>query len=246
MPDPAPGHAPPDTRLYAIGDIHGRLDLLEALLARIAADAATAKAARRQLIFVGDYIDRGPDSRAVVERVASGPPGTPEWRGFEWVALRGNHEAMLLSFLDDIEIGPVWLSEPNGGMATLASYCGGGRPAGDMLTLQRRFRAALPDAHRAFLARLPLSHRAGGYFFAHAGVRPGVPLDGQDAEDLMWIRGAFLDSRTDFGAVVVHGHTIVREPEVRPNRIGIDTGAFFSNRLTALVAEGEWRGFLAT
>jgi serine/threonine protein phosphatase 1 len=235
---------PPGTRVYAIGDIHGRADLLDQLLDRICQDARLSRAGRRVLVFLGDYIDRGPASRQVIERVIAGPPSGPGWAGFHWVGLRGNHEDAMLRFLDDPRAGPVWLM--NGGTAMIDSYAGGDAALDmdDMPRLQERLRRRLPEEHRAFLAGLPLSHVEGDYFFAHAGVRPGIPLDRQDPEDLMWIRQAFLGSSADFGKVVVHGHTITPVPEIRSNRIGIDTGAYRTGRLTALVLEGAERRFL--
>lgn len=247
-PDMMPAaRTPPDTRIYAIGDIHGRKDLLDHLLELIAADAARSRARRRLVVFLGDYVDRGLQSRAVIETVRAGPPSLPEWERFRWIALRGNHEDLLLRFLDDIEVGQVWLAEGNGGMATLFSYIGK-RIAQyrDAYSLQDAFRRSLPRPDRAFLEGLPPCHSEGDYFFVHAGVRPGVPLGLQASDDLLWIRGEFLTSNADFGKIVVHGHSISRVPQERRNRIGIDTGAFMTNHLTALVAEGDWHGFLST
>jgi serine/threonine protein phosphatase 1 len=233
-------------RLYAIGDIHGRKDLLDRMLGMIAADGRLSKAPRKLVVFLGDYIDRGPESRAVIETLAAGPPPTPDWAGFRWLALAGNHESMMLRFLDDLDVGVVWLSGSNGGLATLQSYIGELPQPSGLRTLQDLLNRALPPEHRRFLGGLPASHQEGGYFFAHAGVRPGIPLQHQQRQDLLWIRGEFLGSSVDYGKLVVHGHTITTHPEQKPNRIGIDTGAFFTGRLTALVAEGDWRGFLAT
>jgi serine/threonine protein phosphatase 1 len=223
---------PADSRIYAIGDIHGRLDLLEQVEGLILDDAAAAPERRKVVVYLGDYVDRGPDSRAVVERLAHRP-----LPGFEAIHLRGNHEAMMLDFLSDIEVGPGWMW--NGGGATLESY-GVATPkpwtdAAQLEVARRRLATALPDDHRAFLIRLGLAHHEGDFLFAHAGIRPGVPLDAQDAHDLLWIREDFLYSRADHGAVVVHGHTIVDAPTRRHNRIAIDTGAYLSGRLTCLV-----------
>ncbi|MBF0393209.1 MAG: serine/threonine protein phosphatase [Alphaproteobacteria bacterium] len=231
--------APRGSRLYAIGDVHGRIDLLDRLLALIEADAATSPAARRVVVFLGDYVDRGPCSRQVIDRLAAGPPP-----GFEWIALDGNHEAMMRSFLEDPSTAPAWLR--NGGDATLASYVGASPRIGDIpADLRGALAEALPGAHLRFLSRLGPSHVEGGYFFAHAGVRPGVALESQSRDDLLWIRGPFLDHEGSFGRVVVHGHSIAPRPVDRHNRIGVDTGAYASGRLTALVAEGDWHGFLA-
>lgn len=235
---------PEGTLLYAVGDIHGRSDLLDRMLDEIAHDAAAAgDATTRILVFLGDYVDRGPDSHGVVERLVSGLP-----EGFETHCLKGNHEGLLLDFLDDPASLELWLY--NGAETTLRSY---GVDV-DALARERspaqvwrdRFAERLPDAHRAFLESLALSATFGDYFFAHAGVRPALPLDGQRAQDLIWIREPFLGSDQDFGKVVVHGHTPGPEPVVRYNRIGIDTGAWTTGRLTALRLHGHARRFLHT
>lgn len=235
---PSAAAVPPGSRVYAVGDVHGRIDLLDRLLDLIADDAAGSGAARRVVVFLGDYVDRGPRSRQVLDRLAAGPPP-----GFEWVALDGNHEDMMRGFLDDPSTGPVWLR--NGGGATLASYVGAPPAAGDAPSdLRDALADALPGLHRRFLAGLAPSHVEGDYFFAHAGVRPGVALGAQRRDDLLWIRGPFLECLAPFGKVVVHGHSITAHPDDRLNRIGVDTGAYASGRLTALVAEGDWHGFL--
>jgi diadenosine tetraphosphatase ApaH/serine/threonine PP2A family protein phosphatase len=233
---------PPGRRVYVVGDIHGRHDLLVVLHRLIAEDAATAGSATQALVYLGDYIDRGPGSSAVIDRLLGDP-----LPGFETVFLKGNHEDMLLGFLD----GPSdanWLL--NGGAATLASY--GIEPGQrwfathELDTLRQRLVAALPAAHARFLRSLRLTHVEGDYFFVHAGVQPERPLDDQDAHDLLWIRGAFLERTGDLEKCVVHGHTIQLTPDIAPNRIGIDTGAFFTGRLTCLVLEGSGRRFLTT
>jgi len=225
--------------VYAIGDIHGRADLLGELHELIAADAAARPASRRIVVHLGDYVDRGPDSRDVVSLLLERPLA-----GFESVYLIGNHEEFLLRFLDDFSVGEAWLM--NGGASTLASYGIDplARVPGEdpMPALQREFRRRLPARHLAFLRDLSLSFRAGGYFFVHAGVQPGVPLEMQRADDMLWIRDAFLESGADHGAVVVHGHSIRRKPERRENRIGVDTGAYASGRLTALALEAAEGG----
>jgi serine/threonine protein phosphatase 1 len=240
---PAAARVPDDTLVYAIGDIHGRADLLDELHANIVADAATRSARRRVLVWLGDYVDRGPDSRGVIDRLLAPPAG------FETVALLGNHEDFLLEFLDDPSVGPHWMM--NGGVQTLESYdialmdsCYFRSDRWDALS--QALRDALPAPHRRFLERLQPTHREGDYLFVHAGIRPGLPLGDQGQYDLLWIRGEFLFSEADHGAVVVHGHTISDEPQIRPNRIGIDTGAFHSGRLTALALEGRQRRFLQT
>jgi serine/threonine protein phosphatase 1 len=235
---------PPGTRIYAIGDIHGRLDLLIRLHELIAADAARANVVRRVLVYIGDYIDRGPHSAGVLDLLLDRP-----LRGFEIVHLLGNHEDSLLQFPEDVTVGPAWLYY--GGVATLASYRieAGSHPWRDELALrhlQDEVRARVPRRHVQFLRAMPVSHMEGDYLFVHAGIRPGVPLEKQSREDLLWIRDEFLYSTADHGKVVVHGHTISEEPVEAANRIGIDTGAFFSNRLTCLVLDGPTRRFIQT
>lgn len=236
--------APPGSRIYAIGDVHGRLDLLARLHDLIAADAAAAGARRKVVVYLGDYVDRGPDSRGVIDLLMRRPLA-----GFEHVYLLGNHEDYLLQFLENPAVGPHWCSY--GGSETLASY--GVRPPSPFLVRAAEYETAsqalaqrIPPAHVEFMRGLRLTHQEGDYFFVHAGVRPGVALAAQQAEDLLWIRNEFLDSEDDFGACVVHGHTIVEQPEERPNRIGIDTGAFATGRLTAVALEGLSRKFIQT
>lgn len=236
---------PPDTRVYAIGDIHGCADLLGRLHALIREDADAAPERRRIVVYLGDYVDRGTDSAGVIDRVLAGPG--PD---FERVCLRGNHEDMMLRFLGGEDIGAVWLY--NGGGETLESYglstqvarFGAWLP--DHGPVRESLRAALPETHRAFLDGLVTTHVEGGYLFVHAGLRPGRPLDAQKDEDLLWIRQPFLDSDADYGYIVVHGHTPVREPELRPNRINLDTGAVYWGRLTAMVFHGDRREVLQT
>jgi serine/threonine protein phosphatase 1 len=228
-----------NTRLYAIGDIHGRLDLLERAISAIERDVA-AHGSNALTVTLGDYIDRGPESRGVIERLSVNPFPTP------YVALKGNHEAFLADFLADPALGPQW--RQLGGLETLNSY---GVPVGGLMVSRNydeaaeRLRAALPAAHVAFLRSLKLSLSHGQYFLCHAGVRPGVPLDRQDEHDLLWIRGEFLSSTMDFGKIVVHGHTPMPEPEVLPNRINIDTGAFATGQLAGVVLEEDGHRFLS-
>jgi serine/threonine protein phosphatase 1 len=241
-PPGEPARLPEDLRLYAIGDVHGRADLLRRLHDMIRADAAAAPQPQRRIVYLGDYIDRGPEVREVIELILQEPLD-----GFARVFLKGNHEDAMLRFLDEAAIAPLWFG--CGGIATLLSY-GVGMPASeaeeDLKETQAALREALPAAHLAFLQELALSYTAGDYFFAHAGVRPGVPLDQQQPEDLLWIREPFLSAPGYFGKVVVHGHSIAFAPELRPNRIGIDTGAFATGRLTALVLAGDSRALLQT
>jgi serine/threonine protein phosphatase 1 len=241
--DAAGSRVPDGCVVYAIGDVHGRADLLDALHGAIVADAATRAATRRVLVWLGDYVDRGPDSRGVIDRLLAPPTG------FETVALLGNHEQFMLDFLEDPSMGPHWMM--NGGAETLTSYGialmdGCYFRADRWEALSRALRDALPVPHRRLLDRLRPSHREGDYLFVHAGIRPGTPLDEQALDDLLWIRGEFLFSEADHGAIVVHGHTISDEPQIRPNRIGIDTGSFFSDHLTALALEGDRRFMLQT
>ena len=234
---------PDNTRVYAVGDIHGRADLLGRLHLLIAQDAAPFHDHRLAIVYLGDYIDRGPASREVLDIVlGSSLPG------FETIHLKGNHEDLLLRFLDDARIGLDWTMV--GGDATLMSYgaADGRRLRGsvDFATIHKKFHGQLPMAHLAFLRNLASFHVEGDYMFVHAGVRPGRSIDDQDEIDLIWIRDDFLKSPTDHGHVIVHGHNITREPDVRPNRIGIDTGAYATGRLTCLVLEGNERSFLST
>lgn len=209
---------------------------------QISAEAGRHEAESRVLVFVGDYVDRGADSSGVIERLLSGMP-----EGFDVRCLMGNHEAMLLKFLEQPETLDHWLI--NGAEETLASYGvevpGSGASANDQLTCRDHFAAALPSAHLAFLKSLELHVSFGGYLFVHAGIRPGVALEDHTRNDFLWIREGFVDSDADLGTVVVHGHTSGLEPVVRPNRIGIDTGAFVYGRLTALRLMGQERGFLS-
>jgi serine/threonine protein phosphatase 1 len=233
---------PEGTLVYAVGDIHGRADLLEKMHAAILKDALDVPAERKVVVYLGDYVDRGPHSKRVVDILLERP-----LVGFERVHLMGNHEAFLIEFLNDLEAGPGWLF--NGGLTTLASY---GVKVGkydelsyDVLQrVQDEFRDKIPDSHLDFFRGLEFSRTEGDFFFVHAGIRPGVPLDNQTDEDMLWIREEFLGSDEDFGKIIVHGHTITWEPEVRSNRVGIDTGAFASGVLTALVLEGREQDFL--
>lgn len=235
--------APEGERVYAVGDVHGRADLLLEMVDLIRADMREGDARRHTVIFLGDYVDRGPGNAEVLDILCAAPFGDAHM-----VCLIGNHEAVLLQFLDDAEIGRDWLRF--GGDATLASYGVKTRrdePSIDeLLDAQAALAANMPLEHLHFLRGLKLTYRAGDYLFVHAGIRPGIPLAEQDGNDLIWIRRAFLDSEADFGCVVVHGHTPNLEIESLPNRIGIDTGAYFSGRLTAAVLEGDTRRFLST
>jgi serine/threonine protein phosphatase 1 len=247
--EPAPSSSsaaavPAGLRVYAVGDIHGRADLLRRLLRLIEADNARQPSAEVRLIFLGDYVDRGPASREVIDILMERPAFADKV-----VRLRGNHEDAMLAFLDDPERSRIWLDW--GGMATLASYGVTPRsdlPSGERLAhLSRRLGALMPAAHRIFLEGLPLQEVVGDYLFVHAGVNPLVPLDRQDPFDLTTIRSPFLEWGRPLGKVVVHGHTISLEgPEILSWRIGVDTGAYATGRLTALVLEGESRRVVTT
>ena len=225
---------PAELRIYAIGDIHGRLDLLNELLARIGSDIALRPTARPLYVFLGDYIDRGSASRETIDRLIE------HGKTHESVFLKGNHELIAIKCLSDRGLFDQWLRL--GGLETLVSY---GVPAETLANgkqiaeLQSAFHGALPQAHFRFFRDLKNSFECGDFFFAHAGVKPNVELSRQKENDLLWIRGEFLMSKDDFGKIVVHGHTPTREIEVGPNRINIDTGAFATGCLSCLVLEGE-------
>lgn len=240
---PGSASAPNGALVYVIGDVHGRLEPLADLLEMVRRDASREQAARRVLIFLGDYVDRGPQSREVIDLLLDGPAP-----GFETVFLKGNHEAWLLAFLEDASVGEHWLA--GGGLATLLSYkvaaAAPVRTADALESLRKAFAAALPEKHRTFLAGLATTHVEGDYAFAHAGIRPGVPLAEQREEDLLWGSEEFIEDARDHGKVIVHGHWYASEPVVRRNRIGIDTGAFATGRLTCLVLRGATRRFLST
>ena len=233
---------PAGTVVWAIGDIHGRHDLLRPLVEAIRADMRATDAQKKVVIFLGDYVDRGPDSREVIRYLAALPAGD----GVEWRFLKGNHEETMVKFLDDPMVGVQWCEY--GGEATLRAY--GLRPP-DMKHRAEAWRRLSTDLdhklgadERAFLANLELQVSIGDYFFAHAGARPGLPLDRQSAGDLLWIRSSFLRSDVEFEKVVVHGHTPAAEVHADRRRIGIDTRAYESGMLTALKLQGGERRIL--
>jgi len=233
---------PEGTRVYAVGDIHGHKERLAALHRLIVDDAARSSERRRVIVYVGDYYDRGPDSAGVVEMLIEHPLD-----GFDSVFLKGNHEEIVLRFLDgDLETGANWIA--HGGNTMLQSYgvaCDSAWPDySDLVDYQQALSACFPPAHRTFLESLALSHVEGDYAFVHAGIRPGVPLSRQEGSDLMWIREEFHESDADHGYVIVHGHTPVKKVVNRFNRIDIDTGAGFGRALTAVVLAGTKRNFL--
>lgn len=232
----------PGERIYAIGDIHGRLDLFTELLRLIEADNAARRddGAVTSIIVLGDFIDRGPHSREMVSLLRQ----SSELAHFS--VLLGNHEACLLDCADgraDPRDG--WLNF--GGAATLASFgVAPPRDDEDVLDFADRLTEAIGQDTLDWLARLPLSERSGDFFFCHAGIRPKIKLARQTREDLLWIREPFLSSRSNHGAVIVHGHSITGGIDVAENRIGIDTGAYASGRLTALGLAGEELWWLQT
>jgi serine/threonine protein phosphatase 1 len=233
---------PRGQRAYAIGDIHGCLDLLDDLLARIEREIAERPRLKTRIIFLGDVIDRGPSSAQVVERLRTyaHPRASAHF-------VMGNHEEVMLRVLGgELELLPNWLRF--GGEETLRSY---GLEAAQLKKLPDdaiidRLREAVPAEHRAFLSSFADSISFGDYLFVHAGIRPGIDLAEQSQSDLRWIRDPFLDDRSDHGFVVVHGHTISNTVDVEPNRIGIDTGAFATGVLSAIAIEGSRRWLLQT
>ncbi len=231
---------PEGLRVYAIGDIHGRLDLLEALSRRIEADIENSPALA-VTIFLGDYVDRGPDSAGVLDRLARRDFPT------EFLALRGNHEEVMLQFLEEPDVLANWRNY--GGLETLHSYGIDVLPALRGMGYQQMrdsLAERLPQSHLNFLRETAHSTTFGDYFFCHAGARPGTPLDQQTPRDLLWIRDEFLDYRGGWDRVVVHGHTPVDEPELLATRINVDTGAFASSILTAVALEGSDRRIIST
>ena len=223
---------PEGLRIYAIGDVHGRLDLLKQLREKIEADAKTTQS-KIQLIFLGDYVDRGMQSRAVIDYLI-------EWKAEENppIFLLGNHELIMRNIMGQANESLLgdWLQY--GGRDTLMSY--GVRPqkiTGHPTELIAELVEKVPSSHRDFLESLQVSASIGDYFFCHAGVEPGIPLDQQKQESLVWIRQKFLASTALHGKMIVHGHSISLEAEFRPNRIGIDTGAYATGKLTALGLE---------
>ena len=224
---------PDGIRVYAIGDIHGRTDLLRLQLAQIEADETLHRCTRSIIVFLGDYIDRGPDSRGTIDLLLACE------RAREVVFLKGNHETFIRRFLDKPESLSDWRSL--GGLETLVSY--GLRPPlsrshRDHEQLSQDLLAALPRRHLLFFDSLPLCFTCGDFFFVHAGIRPGVALHKQTEDDLLWIRDDFLHEGSPFEKYIVHGHTPVSAPDIRSNRVNIDTGAFATGRLSCIAIEG--------
>ncbi len=233
---------PSGQRVYVIGDIHGRHDLLCNLHKQIVADDQPYDG-DAYIVYLGDYIDRGHQSRQVIDELVSQPLS-----GLTPTFLMGNHEDTLLNFLKDFRVARDWFQF--GGEATVLSYGVTMRPGirtdSILQEIQAELQLKIPNDHIRFLSSLQSSFEIGDYFFAHAGVHPSRSLYNQRDEDLFWIRDDFLQSRKHHGKVIVHGHSISGDPDVQNNRIGIDTGAYYSNRLTCLVLEGTERRYLQT
>lgn len=228
-------------RSYAIGDIHGHLDKLVAAHDLISADRQKTGDAAAPVVHIGDLVDRGPDSRGVIDLLAAGID-----RGAPWIVLKGNHDRMFAGFVRDgdhhdpgLRADLHWLHPRLGGDATLASYGIAGVGERYLSDLSAEARARVPQAHLAFLAGLPTQFRHGDVLFVHAGIRPGVALQMQTETDLLWIRAPFLDDPRDHGPLIVHGHTPVDRPMHYGNRVNIDTGAGYGRALSAIVIEGR-------
>jgi serine/threonine protein phosphatase 1 len=223
---------PEGVKIYAFGDIHGRLDLLDTCLSQIDDDISRSKDVQPIHVFLGDYIDRGPRSRQTIERLLD------RSKNHRCLFLSGNHEQLALRALEDIAVMPTWLRL--GGAETLASYGVRAKKnpnSHDLAAIQSAFGQAVSGPHLTFFGNLKSHFSCGNYFFVHAGVKPGVSLDRQSERDLFWIRDESLDSVVDFGKLIVHGHTPAPQIEVRQNRINIDTGAYATGLLTCLVLE---------
>ena len=225
---------PQDVRVYAIGDVHGRADLLAQLFSEIDADLKAYPIPRVMHVFLGDYIHRGPDSRGVLDLLIA------RSQCHETVFLKGNHEVLVEEFLRNPESFATWRHV--GGIETLLSY--GIRPsfnpdAAEQAMLAQQLAEMLPPIHRRFFGNLKRSFSCGDFFFVHAGVRPGVPLSQQTDDDLFWIRDEFLHSDKKFGKIIVHGHNPVMDVEFHSNRVNIDTGAFVTGRLSCLRIESD-------
>ncbi len=233
-----------DTVVWAIGDIHGRLDLLKPLVGDMLADLADSQAQRKVIVFLGDYVDRGPDSRGVLELLC----GLAGRHPVEFHFLRGNHEDRMEAFLQDPSIGPGWCDY--GGREALLSYGITAPTARDdaegWAAASRALYEAMGEQQRAFLARQEMFLGIGDYFFAHAGAKPGIPLTHQSSYDLMWVRQVFLEDPRPFDRLIVHGHTPTEVVHSDHRRIGIDTGAYATGVLSALRLEGENRWLLQT
>ncbi len=237
-----PPSVPPGRRVFAVGDIHGRRDLLEQMLSQIQEFATSATPAANSLVLLGDYVDRGPHSKGVIDHILG-----LDLPGWDKTYLRGNHDQAMLDFLSDANMYRAWRNF--GAPETLLSY--GVKPPrfdneAEFAKARDELAAACPREHLNFLSNLENMHEEGDYLFVHAGVRPGIPLDRQVQDDLLWIREDFLLSSRVLDKVIVHGHTPTEAPVRRTNRIGIDTGAHATGCLTTAVLEGQRCTFLST
>jgi serine/threonine protein phosphatase 1 len=233
---------PAGQRLYAIGDIHGRLDLLDVLLGKIAADNVARTPAHMTLIFLGDLPDRGPDSKGVIDRLIALNASVQEC-----IFLAGNHEELMIRMAEgDRAIAPVF--HRAGGRETLISYgvSADAYDSWDFDAVSEAAMNAIPQAHVDFLKSFTDWHRVGDYVFVHAGLRPGFAVEDQDVQDLRWIKTEFTKSPVDHGAMIIHGHSITDGVDEQPNRIGLDTGAYYSGVLTAMGFEADARWVLQT
>lgn len=226
--------------IYAIGDIHGQLEMLEIALERVETDGG----ADAKVVFLGDYFDRGPDSRGVIDRLIEGRES-----GRDWVFLKGNHDRMMEWFTMNpprhdphLLVGYHWLHDRLGGIETLASYGVHATEKHRLADVADAFREQIPQMHVDFLTSLALSHSVEGMFFVHAGIRPGLATDQQSENDLLWIREPFHSDTRDHGALIVHGHTPVDRAMHYGNRVNLDSGAGYGRPLTAAVFDdsGCW------
>ncbi|MBO9446385.1 metallophosphoesterase family protein [Ruegeria sp. R14_0] len=222
--------------IYAIGDIHGQLDMLQDALARIERDGGPDA----KVVFIGDYTDRGAHSRDVLDLLIQG-----QAEGKNWTFLRGNHDQMYAMFLEDyprndarLLVGYHWLHPRIGGVETLKSYGVEVEDGDRIYQVHAQAKQVVPQAHLDFMSNLQSFHLTGDVLLVHAGIRPGIPLDQQDRDDLIWIRGEFLDHEGEYPWLIVHGHSHVPAPEHHGNRVNIDTGAGYGHALTAVVLEG--------
>lgn len=225
--------------IYAIGDIHGHLARLERAHTLISEDKVAYESQKSAVVHLGDLVDRGPESRGVIDFLINGRA-----RGEDWVVLRGNHDQLFLDFLQGgdgsdphLRTGVTWQGDVMGGSATLSSYCSRRRLLERQLAFEARARTAVPESHKSFLESLPFWFKAEGLLFVHAGIRPGFPIEAQDEDDLMWIRNDFLWHMGPHECLVIHGHTPVEEPTHYGNRINIDCGAGWGNELVPVVLD---------
>ena len=223
-------------RIYAVGDIHGQIEQLEHVLQMIERDGGPGA----RIVFLGDYVDRGFDSKAVVQRLLEGVT-----EGRNWVCLKGNHDRYLTRFVADMTVfdprtrtGLVWLNPRLGGDKTLQSYGIDAEEGAPLEPIYQAAQKAVPKPHLTFLESCPLYHETDHLIFVHAGIRPNIPMDQQDEDDLIWIRDGFLDHEQSFGKLVVHGHTALDTPEHAGNRVNLDGGAGYFRPLCAAVFEG--------